>query len=597
MSKILGIDLGTTNSAMAIYENGESKIIPNKEGKNTTPSIIAFTKSGEVLVGESAKRQAVTNPENTIYSIKRIMGLMFNEDKAKEAADKLSYKIENKNGSCAVNINGKVYSPQELSAKILSKLKHDAEDFLGNEVTDVVITVPAYFNDAQRKATKEAGVIAGLNVQRIINEPTAAALSYGTDNNDKEEKILVLDCGGGTTDVTILETGDNVVEVLATGGDAFLGGDDFDNNIIEYIINEFKSTNGIDLSKDAIALQRLKDAAEIAKKELSSTTETEVNLPFLSMNESGPLHMVIKITRSKYEGLIEEYVDKLVDITLNVMKDSDISITEIDHILMVGGSTRTPLLREKIKEVFKKELNNSVNPDEVVALGAGIQCGILSGDSKDMLLLDITPLSLGIEVMGELTEIMIEKGTTIPVNKKKVFSTAVDNQPAVTIKVVQGEAKIAADNKNLGEFNLEGIPAAPRGVPQIEVSFDIDSNGILTVSSKDLSSGKEQSIKVTGSSGLSEIEIEEMIKKAEKENEAKKERIEIINAKNTLDQIIVQVENTNPSHSALLEAKALNQKDNISLEEINAMIKKISQQEKSKETKTEESDIIDAEVD
>jgi len=601
MNKYIGVDLGTTNSAVAIFENGEAKIIPNSEGKNTTPSVIAFTKNGDVLVGEAAKRQAITNPENTIYSIKRIMGLMCNEDKAIEAKSKLSYKIEDKNGACAVSINGKIYSPQELSAKILSKLKDDAETFLGEKVTDIVITVPAYFNDAQRKATKEAGVIAGLNVQRIINEPTAAALSYGTDNNDKEEKILVLDCGGGTSDVTILESGDNLVEVLATGGDAFLGGDDFDNEIIDYIVSEFKSSNGIDLSKDVMAAQRLKDAAEIAKKELSSTSETEINLPFVSMSEAGPLHLVMKMTKSKYEGLIEKHIDNLIKITLDVIKDSDLDISDINQVLMVGGSTRTPLLREKMKKLFNKDLNHSVNPDEVVALGAGIQCGILSGDSSDMLLLDITPLSLGIEVMGQLTEFMIEKGTTIPVNKKKVFSTAVDNQPAVTIKVVQGEAKLASDNKNLGEFNLEGIPAAPRGVPQIEVSFDIDSNGILTVSSKDLGTGKEQSITVTGSSGLSESEIENMIKTAEAENEAKKSKIEMIKEKNRLDQIISQVESSTPNHPALDEAKSLIQKEDLTKSEVDAIIQKLSQQEAvNKEAdqgkKNDDDDIIDAEV-
>jgi molecular chaperone DnaK len=477
MSKIIGIDLGTTNSAVSIYENGEAKIITNKEGKNTTPSVVAFTNNGDVLVGESAKRQSVTNPKNTIYSIKRIMGLMFSEEKAKEAKSKLNYEVVDKNGLCAVNINDKVYTPQELSAKILSKLKLDAEEFLGEKVIDAVITVPAYFNDAQRKATQEAGVIAGLNVLRIINEPTAAALAYGSDKK-KEENILVFDLGGGTHDVTVMEVGDSVIEVLATGGDAFLGGDDFDNKIIDFLVEEFKSQNGIDLSKDAMAKQRLKDSAENVKKELSSTLESEINLPFITAGAAGPLHMVVKLSRAKYEGLIGELADAAVEKAEEVLKDSGLEKNDINEIILVGGSTRTPLIREKLKKLFNKDLNNSVNPDEVVAMGAAIQGAVLSGESTDMLLLDVTPLSLSIEVMGGLAEIMIEKGTTIPVNKKKIFSTAVDNQPAVTISVVQGESKMAVENKSLGQFNLEGIPAAPRGVPQIEVSFDIDASGI-----------------------------------------------------------------------------------------------------------------------
>ena len=600
MAKTIGIDLGTTNSAVSVFENGEAKIIQNKEGKNTTPSVVAFTKNGDILVGESAKRQSVTNPKNTIYSIKRIMGLMCNEDKAKEAKEKLSYEVVDKNGLCAVNINDTIYTPQELSAKILSKLKVDAEEFLGEKVIDAVITVPAYFNDAQRKATKEAGVIAGLNVLRIINEPTAAALAYGIDKK-KEENILVFDLGGGTHDVTVMEVGDSVIEVLSTGGDAFLGGDDFDNKIIDFLVQEFKSQNGIDLSKDVMAKQRLKDSAEQVKKELSSTLESEVNLPFITAGEAGPLHMVIKLSRAKYEGLIESLAEKAVDKAKEVLKDSGLSKSDISEIILVGGSTRTPLIREKLKSVFGKELNNSVNPDEVVAMGAAIQGAVLSGDSNEMLLLDVTPLSLGIEVMGGLNEIMIEKGTTIPVNKKKVFSTAEDNQPAVTINIVQGESKLAADNKNLGQFNLEGIPAAPRGVPQIEVSFDIDASGILTVSSTDKGSGKSQSISVSGSSGLSEEEINSMIAEAEKENEKNKDKIELIKQKNELDSIISQVEKQNPNHSALHEAKELIQKEEININDIENMKKKLMVQEESIKpdenvSKKNEEDIIDAEI-
>ena len=601
MAKIIGIDLGTTNSAVSVYENGEAKIIPNKEGKNTTPSVVAFTKNGDILVGESAKRQSVTNPKNTIYSIKRIMGLMCNEDKAKEAKEKLSYEVVDKNGLCAVNINDTIYTPQELSAKILSKLKVDAEEFLGEKVIDAVITVPAYFNDAQRKATKEAGVISGLNVLRIINEPTAAALAYGSDKK-KEENILVFDLGGGTHDVTVMEVGDSVIEVLSTGGDAFLGGDDFDNKIIDFLVQEFKSQNGIDLSKDVMAKQRLKDSAEQVKKELSSTLESEVNLPFITAGEAGPLHMVIKLSRAKYEGLIESLADMSVKKAEEVLKDSGLDKNDIGEIILVGGSTRTPLIREKLKSVFGKDLNNSVNPDEVVAMGAAIQGAVLSGESNEMLLLDVTPLSLGIEVMGGLSEIMIEKGTTIPVNKKKVFSTAEDNQPAVTINVVQGESKLAADNKNLGQFNLEGIPAAPRGVPQIEVSFDIDASGILTVSSTDKGTGKTQSISVSGSSGLSEEEINSMIAEAEKDNERNKEKIELIKQKNELDSIISQVEKQNPNHSVLSEAKELIQKENLTINEIENIKKRLLVQEESVQkeeqnvSKKNEEDIIDAEI-
>ncbi|WP_295146152.1 molecular chaperone DnaK [uncultured Campylobacter sp.] len=541
MAKVIGIDLGTTNSCVAVFERGESKVIPNKEGKNTTPSIVAFTDKGEVLVGDVAKRQAVTNPEKTIYSIKRIMGLMSNEETAKQAKARLPYHVTDRNGACAVEIAGKVYTPQEISAKVLMKLKEDAEAYLGEKVVDAVITVPAYFNDSQRKATKEAGTIAGLNVLRIINEPTAAALAYGLDKKEAE-KILVYDLGGGTFDVTVLETGDNVVEVLATGGNAFLGGDDFDNLIIDWLVSEFKAETGIDLKADVMASQRLKEAAENAKKELSSASETNINLPFITADATGPKHLVKTLTRAKFEGMIEGLVGETISKINEVVKEAGLNKSDVKEVVMVGGSTRVPLVQEEVKKAFGKELNKSVNPDEVVAIGASIQGAVIKGDVKDVLLLDVTPLSLGIETLGGVMTKVIEKGTTIPVKKSQVFSTAEDNQNAVTIHVLQGEREFARDNKSLGQFNLEGIPAAPRGVPQIEVEFDIDANGILTVAAKDKATGKAQNITISGSSGLSEDEINKMVKDAELHKEEDKKRKDAVEARNQADALVHQTE-------------------------------------------------------
>jgi len=626
MAKPLGIDLGTTNSAMAVYDNGEAKIIANKEGKNTTPSVVAFTDKGEVLVGDPAKRQMVTNPEKTIYSIKRIMGLMCDEEKAKEAKERLPYHIVDKNGACAVEVDGKTYTPQEISAKILMKLKEDAEAYMGETITDAVITVPAYFNDAQRKATKEAGTIAGLNVLRIINEPTAAALAYGLDKKDAE-KIVVYDLGGGTFDVTALETGDGVVEVLATGGDAFLGGDDFDNRIIDYVAEEFKKDTGIDIKADIMALQRLKEAAENAKKELSTATETEINLPFITADASGPKHLVMKITRAKFESLISDLVDKTIDTITSVLKDAGLDKNDVQEIILVGGSTRVPLVQQRVKEFFGKELNKSVNPDEVVAIGAAIQGGVLSGDVKDVLLLDVTPLSLGIETLGGVTTKVIEKGTTIPAKKSQIFSTAEDNQPAVSIHVVQGEREFAKDNKSLGMFELTGIPAAPRGVPQIEVTFDIDANGILTVSAVDKGTGKSQEIKITGSSGLSEEEIQKMVQDAEAHKAEDEKRKALVEAKNQADAMIHQVKKTleelgekveaglkAAAEKVIEELEALIKDDNATKEQIDAKVQELtthaqklaeaqaaSQQqaggsESASAGKADDDDVIDAEV-
>jgi len=624
MSKVLGIDLGTTNSAMSVFENGEAKIIANKEGKNTTPSIVAFTDKGEVLVGESAKRQAITNPEKTIYSIKRIMGMMFSEEHAAEAKARLPYHIIDRNGACAIEIAEKVYTPQEISAKILMKLKEDAEAYLGESVTDAVITVPAYFNDAQRKATKEAGTIAGLNVLRIINEPTSAALAYGLDKKESEQ-IVVYDLGGGTFDATVLETGDNVVEVMATGGDAFLGGDDFDNKIIDFVAAEFKSETGVDIKVDVMALQRVKDAAENAKKELSSAIETEINLPFITADASGPKHLIQKITRSKFESLIEAMVESTIATIKSVLKDADVASSEINEIVMVGGSTRIPLVQEKVQAFFGKELNKSVNPDEVVALGAAIQGGVLKGDVKDVLLLDVTPLSLGIETLGGVTTKVIEKGTTIPAKKSQVFSTAEDNQPAVSINVLQGEREFSRDNKQLGMFELRDIPAAPRGVPQIEVTFDIDANGILTVSGQDKGTGKSQEIKITGSSGLSDEEIEKMVQDAEAHKFEDEKRKALVDARNQADALVHQTKKSLSDlgdnfdatekvaiESSIADVEAILKDDNATKEQIEEKVKVLTEkshklaeavyakeQGGKKDTaakKVDDDDIIDAEV-
>jgi len=588
MSKVIGIDLGTTNSCVSVFERGESKVIPNKEGKNTTPSVVAFTDKGEILVGDVAKRQAVTNPEKTIYSIKRIMGLMSNEKNAEEAKTRLPYHVVDRNGACAVEIAGKVYTPQEISAKILIKLKEDAEAYLGESVTDAVITVPAYFNDSQRKATKEAGTIAGLNVLRIINEPTAAALAYGLDKKEAE-KILVYDLGGGTFDVTVLETGDNIVEVLATGGNAFLGGDDFDNKIIDWLVSEFKNETGIDLKGDIMALQRLKEAAENAKKELSSAQETEINLPFITADATGPKHLVKKLTRAKFEGMIDSLVGETITKINEVIKDAGLGKSDIKEVVMVGGSTRVPLVQEEVKKAFGKELNKSVNPDEVVAIGAAIQGAVIKGDVKDVLLLDVTPLSLGIETLGGVMTKIIEKGTTIPTKKSQVFSTAEDNQSAVTIMVLQGEREFARDNKSLGNFNLEGIPAAPRGVPQIEVEFDIDANGILTVSAKDKATGKAQNITISGSSGLSEDEINSMVKDAELHKEEDKKRKDAVEARNQADALVHQTEKSMSElgekvpaedrsniEAALNDLKEVLKDENSSKEQIDAKVEALS---------------------